>query len=713
MAFRRALLPGVLLLLAGCASAPAPPRRPALGATPTATVVPVPPTEPTPVPPPLVPPRSPIPPPAPAVGDLDPPLVRVLLVRGAEATLPQPGRPYRAVWDGGATWLWGPVTMRPSPATTWQVGAWGDPAAAAAAAEQLVPALPKGAEVLRRAGDDGLERVQVSFPDGPANARDLIAAAGFPGAFAVPGAASVRVVGAGGGVVEAAEVRLEPSGDWPTDVGQRRYRGRFVARAAGGEVLLINELNMESYLLGVVPVEMGPAVFPELEALKAQAVAARTYAVAHLGDHDAEGYDLCATPACQAYHGFGSEHSLSTRAVRETAGLIATYEGVPIDAMYTSTCGGHTEDAAVLFPDRAQPYLRGVACRWERPLVLTGTGVDGPWLPPAQAAERLADLALGLSPGQDGPDRVLAAVAAACGRSRGLTAVPTDVDGWTAALLDVCGLSDAAIRVGRSTAGVDGLLALSDLYGAALDPPSAAWQTGWQLAAAGAALEIAGVLTRDSGEAVPRPDGVGIYPRRASASETLPSPLPLVERWGGAVRERARLEVAPGTRLERVRRGDRVISLAAVRSDGDGEADRRSAWREWVRERDWTDLASRVGVPDLARLEVTARGVSGRVVGLAAVGRGGQRREFSGFEIRRVLDLPETLFAMVPVTRPDGSGGIRFLGRGWGHGIGLCQNGAYGLARAGRSFDAILATYYQGITLTRWDAVTTAARPTP
>ncbi len=703
----------VVLLLAGCASAPAPPRRSTAAATPVATAAPVPTPVMAPAPTPHVPPRSPVPPAAPAVGDLDPPLVRVLLVRGAEATLPQPGRPYRALWDGGAAWVWGPVTLRPSPATTWQVGAWSDPAAAAAAAEKLAGALPRGAEVLRRSGDDGLDRVQVRFPDGPANARDLIAAAGFPDAFPAPDAAAVRVVGAGGGAVEATEVRLEPSGDWPTDVGQRRYRGRFVARASGREVLLINELNMDSYLLGVVPVEMGPAVFPELEALKAQAVAARTYAVAHLGDHDAEGYDLCATPACQAYHGFGSEHSLSTRAVRETAGLIATYEGEPIDAMYTSTCGGHTEDAAVLFPDRAQPYLRGVACRWERPLMLTGTGADGPWLPPAQAEERLADLALGLSRGEGGPERVLEAAAAACGRSRGLTVVPADVDGWTAALLDVCGLSDAAVHVGRSTAGVDGLLALADLYGAVLDPPSAAWQDGWQLAAAGAALEIAGVLTRDSGEAVPRPDGVGIYPRRASASETLPSPLPLVERWGGAVRERARLEVAPGTRLERVRRGDRVISLAAVRSDGDGEADRRSAWREWVRERDWTDLASRVGVPDLARLEVTARGVSGRVVGLAAVGRGGQRREFSGFEIRRVLDLPETLFAMVPVTRPDGSGGIRFLGRGWGHGIGLCQNGAYGLARAGRSFDAILATYYQGIALERWDTVAATARPTP
>jgi len=68
---------------------------------------------------------------------------------------------------------------------------------------------------------------------------------------------------------------------------------------------------------------------------------------------------------------------------------------------------------------------------------------------------------------------------------------------------------------------------------------------------------------------------------------------------------------------------------------------------------------------------------------------------------------------MVPVTFPDGTRGIRFLGRGWGHGVGLCQNGAYGLARAGRTFDAILTTYYQGITLARWDAAAPTPAPSP
>ncbi len=73
-----------------------------------------------------------------------------------------------------------------------------------------------------------------------------------------------------------------------------------------------------------------------------------------------------------------------------------------------------------------------------------------------------------------------------------------------------------------------------------------------------------------------------------------------------------------------------------------------------------------------------------------------------GFDVRRVLDLPETLFEMQIRTLPDGQRTAHFLGRGWGHGVGLCQNGAYGLARAGMTYDAILTHYYTGIEIAEW-----------
>jgi stage II sporulation protein D len=217
-------------------------------------------------------------------------------------------------------------------------------------------------------------------------------------------------------------------------------------------------------------------------------------------------------------------------------------------------------------------------------------------------------------------------------------------------------------------------------------------------------------VLRDRGEAVPRPNGAGIFPRRADHGEDLPSPLPLWERWAGGYRRLEETEVMPGTRLERLRLGDTVAALVVRRSGGDAEADRRSAWREWVREKTWNELARSLGMVGLERLTVTARSPSGRVIGLEAVGVGGNAKQWSGFDVRRALGLPETLFNMHLRTEPGGDRVVRFLGRGWGHGVGLCQNGAYGLARSGMEFEAILKHYYSGIAIERWPAAPVASK---
>ena len=122
---------------------------------------------------------------------------------------------------------------------------------------------------------------------------------------------------------------------------------------------------MEQYLRGVVPNELGPLLYPEVEALKAQAVAARTYAWRNLGQFAEDGYDLCDTPRCQVYKGANTEHPLADRAIQETAGVIATHDGKPIHALYSSTCGGHTEDGHEIFLESREPYLTGVPCRAE------------------------------------------------------------------------------------------------------------------------------------------------------------------------------------------------------------------------------------------------------------------------------------------------------------------------------------------------------------
>ena len=129
---------------------------------------------------------------------------------------------------------------------------------------------------------------------------------------------------------------------------------------------VVNELPLEQYLQGVVPNELNPTTFGELEALKAQAVAARTYIVRNMGQYKNENYDICATDECQVYMGAGTEQPLATQAVMETRGAVATYDGKPINALYSSTCGGRTEDAANIF-DENVPYLVSTICEYKHP----------------------------------------------------------------------------------------------------------------------------------------------------------------------------------------------------------------------------------------------------------------------------------------------------------------------------------------------------------
>ncbi|MBI4410201.1 MAG: SpoIID/LytB domain-containing protein [Gemmatimonadetes bacterium] len=158
-------------------------------------------------------------------------------------------------------------------------------------------------------------------------------------------------------------VRADEDGD--VSVGERRYRGSLLVRAAGpGRVTAVNVLELEEYLLGVVPLEIGRRTAAEFEAVKAQAIAARTYTVGGLGSREALGFDLYASTADQVYEGVDAENELAARAVRETRGVVLLHEGRPILAYYHSTCGGRTAAIEQAWPWRASlPYLRSVSDR--------------------------------------------------------------------------------------------------------------------------------------------------------------------------------------------------------------------------------------------------------------------------------------------------------------------------------------------------------------
>ena len=149
--------------------------------------------------------------------------------------------------------------------------------------------------------------------------------------------------------------------DAPVTINGAPYRGvAEVIRNSGGTLAGVNELPMEEYLYGVVPRELPPVPYDELEAQKAQAVAARTYAMSGLGKRALDGYDLLPTTSDQVYGGLAAEQALSSRAVDETAGVVATYEGRLIQALFSSTTGGHTASNEEVYNSDPIPYLRGV-----------------------------------------------------------------------------------------------------------------------------------------------------------------------------------------------------------------------------------------------------------------------------------------------------------------------------------------------------------------
>jgi len=166
------------------------------------------------------------------------------------------------------------------------------------------------------------------------------------------GGVSVRI---GKRDYEAERLIAEPQGSGPVQYGGHGYRGRLeLYRGKQGGVVVLNVLALEDYLLGVVPSEM-PSSWPD-EALRAQAVAARTYAIARMADQQDATYDVYNTQADQVYRGMAGESDAASRAVRDTAGQILTYNGVPITAYFFSDAGGYTKNGK-------EPYLKAVPSR--------------------------------------------------------------------------------------------------------------------------------------------------------------------------------------------------------------------------------------------------------------------------------------------------------------------------------------------------------------
>jgi len=148
----------------------------------------------------------------------------------------------------------------------------------------------------------------------------------------------------------AGVITIETSGH-----AARKYRGSVEIDLAGESVRLINVVNIEDYLAGVVPSEM-PESYP-VEALKAQAIAARTYLLANKKKHASEGFDICDSDHCQSYGGVLAEKTITNSVVADTRGEVLIYDGRPASVMYSTDCGGVTRNYADTQPDCRAPYL--------------------------------------------------------------------------------------------------------------------------------------------------------------------------------------------------------------------------------------------------------------------------------------------------------------------------------------------------------------------
>jgi len=139
------------------------------------------------------------------------------------------------------------------------------------------------------------------------------------------------------------------------------YRGVFRVFASQETGLtLANDVDLEGYLRSVLPNEIGTPPETDFEAVKAQAVAARSYTLSYIGRRAALGFDLYATVEDQVYQGVGRENAQSDRALDATRGQILMNEGKPIRALYSSACGGRTANVEDVWPWPWTSYLRSV-----------------------------------------------------------------------------------------------------------------------------------------------------------------------------------------------------------------------------------------------------------------------------------------------------------------------------------------------------------------
>lgn len=270
----------------------------------------------------------------------------------------------------------------------------------------LAPTAARAEEVVRIAVAEHLATAEVRGPN--LRARPLTE----EGTYAALERGSVRIASRGGQLIldgrslEATAVKLRADG--PIEVAGKRLRGAVELSIEPGGLRVVNELAMEDYLAAVLGSEMPPS-FPD-EALRAQAVAARTYALRKKIEAQGKPYHLGSTVLAQVYGGVHREDPRTKRAVEATSGEVLVFDHEPIEAYFFSSCGGTTEGGGEAL-GRPLPYLTSTSCD------------EPPTTPGARWSLALSAAEIGKRLGAGPLDRVEVTSRSATGRARTLRLV--------------------------------------------------------------------------------------------------------------------------------------------------------------------------------------------------------------------------------------------------------------------------------------------------
>ncbi len=535
----------------------------------------------------------------------------------------------------------------------------------------------------------------------------------------------------------------------PVRLNGKEYRGKIeVFVNANGSLTVVNVVPVEDYLLGVVPAELS---LPSLEAQKAQAVAARTYAIANKGFYGTKGFDMVPTVWSQVYKGVSIETKMGTQAVRETAGMVAMHNGKPIMAYFTSTCGGRTENSENVF-DHAEPYLRGVECSLEgkrhfEPFTiktvrkparlrddsgldlvrtmsllavngysLTTNEISHDWLDEHPTVGEISNWMNQLAGrfGKPFPNvtkdsakplelaRVLASLAYTPG---GPDALLSDSDINYHLSFDDASEIPVAHRAELAMLMRDGLFALR---------PNLTLQPNRAFSRAEIIRLIRQILENKkwmppllTGTARPSVDGKLVLRVGRTDRPLMVRPdVFLFRQFGSSMYSMSEAAIVGGEEVRyQTDPAGAVRYLEIVPTTTPTVAENMSPftnWRETLSAGAVQQRLSRYvrGIGTLYDVNVKSRGYSRRAVELEIIGSNGTKI-LKGGKIRSALRLREQLFVIDKRYAGNYVASYTFTGRGWGHGVGMCQYGAFGLAKMGVKYDEIIRHYYTGAEVTK------------